>query len=265
MATSEGEASGEALSILSSAGPVCGGPFCAVAALPSCAFQIASRTLFRRWPFSVFVNRGGGSGSGSGDDEGDGHHRGDGRGSGGRRRCRHGTRSSKAAALAAGGSPTPTSKKGQMHQVTLWRRRGGWWRRRLRWRLRGRGRRIGGNLSGRIIGGALNSGARNRDTRWRPRWRSTLTLNQARPKIERASHSGLAAVSGVGGESGGGGGEGGEGGRGVGGRGSSRWRAASVEPSYLRGGGAHRCEHLHSSRPSSDAIRRNQTRRGRRR
>ena len=159
MATSEGEASGEALSILSSAGPVCGGPFCAVAALPSCAFQIASRTLFRRWAFSVFVIDGGGCG----DDEGDGHHRGDGRGSGGHRRCRHGTRSSKAAALAAGGSPTPTSKKGQMHQVTLWRRRGGWWRRRLRWRLRGRGRRIGGNLSGRIIGGALNSGARDRD------------------------------------------------------------------------------------------------------
>ena len=47
-------------------------------------------------------------------------------------------------------------------------------------------------------------------------------------------------------------------------RGGGR-RAASVEPSYLRGGGAHRCEHLPSSRPSSDAIRRNQTRRGRRR
>ena len=86
--------------------------------------------------------------------------------------------------------------------------------------------------------------------------------SQDRARITLRSRT---AVSGVGGESGGGGGEGGEGGRGVGGRGSSRWRAASVEPSYLRGGGAHRCEPLPSGRPSSDAIRRNQTRRGRRR
>ena len=80
--------------------------------------------------------------------------------------------------------------------------------------------------------------------------------SQDRARITLRSRRRLRCGRGV--RGGGEGGEGGEGGRGVGGRGASRWRAASVEPSYLRGGGrtvVSTCIRADHHQMPSDAIR----------